>query len=116
MEGINLYKNLFDDIDPFELEDHEGISLYNENLSYNEGWYNIYEITFRFKGKKYSMEKRVHTSDNVCENHWLVETFHEVVETDDLRKGIDRIINNIEEELYDTWEEIIGDLEKLKKI
>lgn len=115
MEGYKLYNCLFEDVEPCDLEDHDEISAYDENLSYNSGWYNYYEVTFRYRGKKYSMEKKVHTSDNVCDTEYLIETFQEVVAVNDLAKEIDKIISDIENQSYDTWEEIIEDLEKLKK-
>lgn len=117
MEGLELWHHLFEeeDLEPYDLEDHEEVTSYNEDLSYNSGWYNYYEITFRLRGKKYSIEKKSHTSDNVCDTEWLMDTFQEVIYTNDLDKAVDNIIDKIEEEYYDSWDEVVRDLEKLKK-
>jgi len=62
----------------FEIEDVEGVTDYEDDISYNSGWYNYHEVTFKYRGKKYSFEYKSHTSDNVCDTEVLSGTFKEI--------------------------------------
>ncbi|WP_324655166.1 hypothetical protein [Bacillus paranthracis] len=116
MEGLKLYSRLFGDYAPYELEDHDEVSCYEEDLSCHDGWYIITDISFRYRGKKYILQRKDHSSDNVSDTEYLMDGFREVVSTNELEKEIDEIIRNIENEMhYDSFEEIIQDLEGLKK-
>jgi hypothetical protein len=122
MIGNELYEHVFADeiehwgeLSPYEIQDLDEVTCYDENLSYHDGWYIVSEITFRYRGKKYAIERKDHSSDNVCDTEWLFDTFREVVETTELAKAVNRIISNIEDETVGTWEEIIRDLEDIKR-
>lgn len=81
--GYDLVEEVFGEeaIDHLrEIEEVDGVEDYTENLSYNSGWYNYYEVTFKFKGKKYSFEFKSHTSDNVCDMEFFYESFKEIEE------------------------------------
>lgn len=58
-EALNMIR-----IDPEEVE---GVSNVKDSLEYNSGWYNYSLLTFDYKEKRYSIEYKEHTSDNVCE-------------------------------------------------
>ena len=122
MTGKKLLEQVFakeieehGELELYEIEDLDGVTCFDESLSYNSGWYNYYAITFRYEGKSYSFEKREHTSDNVSDTEWYTDKFHEVVATNELEKAIDRIIKGIEDETVGSWEELIHDLEGLKQ-
>lgn len=74
----------FDHDDFYSLRDGdlEGFELISDDLSYNSGWYNYYEVTVKDTntGKKYSFEYNQHTSDNVCDGGLLLGTFKEIEE------------------------------------
>ena len=93
MRGQALLEQVFgEDLDDiFSLirdEDLEGVSNVNEDLSYNSGWYNYYQILFDYKGKRYSFEYKDHTSDNVCDMTYLPETFYCLGEASKLAETI----------------------------
>lgn len=128
MTGQELFNKVFakeieeyGEFEPHEIEDLDGVTCFEEYLCFYADWhihadsYIQYIITFRYEGKKYSLIKREHTSDNVSDTDFDLESFHEVVSTNGLDKAIDEIIKGIEGEAYDTWEEIVQDLEGIKK-
>lgn len=122
MKGYELYEEVFKDIiesdgelEPSEIEYLDEVTCYDERLSYNDGWYNVTEITFRYNGKKYSLERKDHTSDNVADTTYLFEGFHEVVASSELDKAIDKVIEGIESQTFDTLEEIVVELESIKR-
>lgn len=59
-----------------------------DELTYNSGWYNYSKLTFDFKGKRYSIEHKEHTSDNVCDFEWLLDTFTCLGEVEELQESI----------------------------
>lgn len=122
MTGKELFEHVFDefytqfgDFYPYEIEDLDEATCYEENLSYHDGWYIVTEISFRFRGKKYAFDRKDHTSDNVSDTTYLIDTFHEVVSTSELDKAIDKIIEGIEEQTIGTLEELVKDLEDIKR-
>lgn len=86
MSGQELWDDIFADeiekwgeLNPHELEDDvEDITCYKEEYLSKDGWYINYLISFKWKGIEYSIEKRKHSSDNVCDTNWFMETFKEV--------------------------------------
>lgn len=66
------------DLSIYEIEDVEGVTNFDDSISYNSGWYNYHEVTFTYKGKRYSFEYKRHTSDNVCDEEIFWDTFKEV--------------------------------------
>ena len=121
MTGQELYNKVFDsqftrlfDFYPYEIEDLEGVTCYDENYAWRNGWYNHIGVTFRYEGKKYYIERKEHSSDNVSETEWLIDTFHEVVSSNEFEKDVDKIIKNIEDETVGSWEELIQQLEAIK--
>ncbi|MBK1611702.1 hypothetical protein [Bacillus cereus] len=116
MEGAKLYECLFEDYEPYELEEHDDVSCYEESLAYHDGWYIVTDISFRYRGKKYTFQRKDHSSDNVCDTEYLIHTFREVNATNVLEQEIDRIIGNIESETcYNSFEDIVRELEGLKQ-
>lgn len=119
MSGLELFEQVFsNEIDELhEIEDLDEVSCYDEEFLGKNGWYIESSISFRYRGKKYSFEKSEHSSDNVSDTEYRMNTFQEVLTGDSaMHKAVDKIINYIEEDLYHTWEDIVEDLEKLKKI
>lgn len=114
--GIELYESLFEDLEPYEIEDHDEVTCYEENLGWVDGWYIITNVSFRYRGNKYMFERKDHSSDNVGDTHYNLETFCMVIERDEMSAEINKIIKGIEEETYSTWENIVEDLEGLKKL
>jgi hypothetical protein len=122
MEGQKLWDEVFSDVieewgefNPYELEELDGVTCYDTECLGQDGWYIGYEITFRYKGAKYSIQKEVHASDNVCDTNWHVDTFEQVFEDGVMMNEINKIISNIEDESYHSFEDIVKDLEELKK-
>lgn len=117
MTGQELFEQVFgDEIEElYEIEDLDGVTNYDEVSTSRDGWYfeNTYE--FRYNGKKYAFEVRDHSSDNVCDTTYLMGSFRVVKTHNVLEEEIEKIISGIENQSYDTFEEIIGDLEDLKR-
>lgn len=117
MNGRELFEQVFGDEieDLYEIEELDEVVNYDEVSTSRDGWYfeNTYE--FRYNGKKYAFEVREHSSDNVCDTTYLMDSFREVKPHNVLEEAIESIINDIENERYDTLEEVIGDLEDLKR-
>ncbi|UGO50975.1 hypothetical protein PQE70_gp122 [Bacillus phage vB_BanS_Nate] len=87
MEGMKLIEQVFaeeiekyGEVSLYAVEEIEGVTDYDECLSYNSGWYNYSDVTFKYKGKTYTFEMKEHTSDNVCDKEIFLGTFKEVVE------------------------------------
>ncbi|UGO46166.1 hypothetical protein PQE74_gp083 [Bacillus phage vB_BanS_Chewbecca] len=87
MEGLRLLEQVFaeefenhGDFELYEIQELDGVTDYDEDLSYNSGWYNYYDVTFKYKGKSYTFEYKEHTSDNVSDTEYFYGTFKEVVE------------------------------------
>lgn len=78
--GDELYEIRFDDF-------LEATNVKDE-LSYNSGWYNYSLLTFDYKGKRYSIEYKEHTSDNVVDMSWDFTTFVCLGEISELKKKI----------------------------
>jgi|SRR5690606_38089811 len=98
--GLELVDELFGEDEIFNLREIEyvdGVEEYEENLSYNEGWYNYYEVTFKYNGKKYSFEYREHTSDNVADTEIFDDSFQEVEDTITITvEEYNNLINRVE--------------------
>lgn len=98
--GIELVEELFgedyDDDIFYELRDGdcEGYKLISDELSYNSGWYNYYEVVIENSetGNRYSFEYNQHTSDNVCDGGVIYESFKEI-EPDPLQIAIDKLMD-----------------------
>lgn len=101
------------EVSPYEIEDIDGVTCYEENNLGVDGWYATTEITFRFGGKKYSIERTDHVSDNVGDTDF--GDLREVEEKDELSVAINSIIKDIEDETLGSWEELVEKLERLKK-
>ncbi len=56
-------------------DDFEDATNVKDELNYNSGWYNYSILTFDFKGNRYSIEYKEHTSDNVSDMEYLFDTF-----------------------------------------
>lgn len=87
MEGLKLIEQVFADVieeygqmELYEIQELDGVTDYDEDLSYNSGWYNYYDVTFKYKGKTYTFEYKEHTSDNVSDTEYFYGTFREIVE------------------------------------
>ncbi|AGI11840.1 hypothetical protein X915_gp118 [Bacillus phage vB_BanS-Tsamsa] len=85
MEGLKLIEQVFADVieeygsmDLYEIEDLEGVTEYDDDIDYNDDWYNFHIVTFKYKGKYYSFEYKRHTSDNVCDTEYFYGTFKEI--------------------------------------
>jgi hypothetical protein len=100
--GYELIEEVFgkdfdtDDLYAIRDNDLEGYELISDELVYNKGWYNYYEVIFKDlkTGKKYSFEYKQHTSDNVCDGGLLLETFKEVTE-DKFQLAIDKLMDAV---------------------
>jgi hypothetical protein len=68
----------YGDFDISEVEDLDGVTDFNQTLIQKDGWYFESTYEFIYNGKKYSFEKREHSSDNVCDTEYLMHTFQEV--------------------------------------
>lgn len=72
-EKVDLEELFGEDEDVWEIislirhDDYEEATNVKDELSYNSGWYNYSTLTFDYKGKRYSIEYKEHTSDNVCD-------------------------------------------------
>ena len=99
-------------------DEFEGATNVKDELNYNEGWYNYSTVTFDYEGKRYSIEYKEHTSDNVSDMEYLYNTFvclgeakemDETVSKEDLariRFGYEKRISGLEEELKRKREEL----------
>lgn len=67
-------------------EDVPGVTNVKENLDYNSGWYNYSTLKFDYEGNRYSIEYSEHTSDNVCDFEFLMDTLTLVGSLEDLDK------------------------------
>lgn len=122
IKGQELFNEVFADllednrIYLATIEDIDGVTCFTEENCYIDEWYAYYTYSFRYQGTKYSFEMRDHVADNVCDREYYMNTFQEVIERDNaLHSDINRIIKYIENESYGTWEEIVSDLENLKR-
>lgn len=114
---MDLYELFGEDEDLEEIlnlirfDDFEDATNVKDELSYNEGWYNYSTLKFDYKGKRYSIEYKEHTSDNISEMEFLYNTFaclgdatemNETISKEDLaiiKLGYERRIANLEKEL-----------------
>lgn len=122
MKGQELFETVFEKqleryyLDLGEIEDVIGVTEFEKDISHTDGWRIYYTNTFKFNGEKYSFEESDHTSDNVCDREYYVDSFEKVEnEEDELNMKIDEIIERIKDEYFDSLEEIIVHLELLKK-
>lgn len=114
---MDLYELFGEDEDLEEVlnlirfDDFEDATNVKDELSYNEGWYNYSTLKFDYKGKRYSIEYKEHTSDNISEMEFLYNTFAclgdatemgETISKEDLaiiKLEYERRIANLEKEL-----------------
>lgn len=68
--------------------DYEGVTNIVDKLEYNEGWYNYSSLKFDLKDKRYSIEYREHTSDNVSDFEWIDGTFIELGSVEEMEETI----------------------------
>lgn len=68
--------------------DYEGVTNVVDKLEDNEGWYNYSSLKFDLKGKRYSIEYREHTSDNVSDFEWIDGTFIELGSVEEMEETI----------------------------
>ncbi|PGO60573.1 hypothetical protein [Priestia megaterium] len=103
----------YGEIELSEIEDCiDGVTCYEE-VGFHNGWWIEYTATFRYKGKKYTFDYKTHASDNVCDSEWYEDTFAEVEEKDHPAiQKINLIIEGIENEEFETWDEIVRNLEE----
>lgn len=122
LKGQELFNEVFED--EIEngytyletIEDIDGVTDFTEEDCYIDGWYAYYTYSFQYRGLKYSFEMRDHVADNVCDTEYYMNTFQEVVKKDSaLHSDINKIIKYMEDELYHTWDDIVNDLENLKR-
>lgn len=52
----------------------DGVTNVKDELKYNEGWYNYSSLTFDYEGKRYTIDYKEHTSDNICDLDYLMDT------------------------------------------
>lgn len=102
------------EMDFFEIQELDEVSCYDDSIDYNSGWYNHHEVTFRYKGKKYGFEYKAHVS--VCDKEYNMNSFREVNEVGFVMNAINKIISKIESESCNTLEDIVEDLESLKRL
>lgn len=123
--GLKLFEEVFaseieenEDFALSEIEYADGVTCHDENLEENEGWYNYYKVTFSYNGNKYSFEYSSHTSDNVSDTDYDYSSFQLVVadESNKIEVAIDKLISKIENQSVDTMEELVEDLEDIKRL
>lgn len=54
-------------IDLIRFDDYKEATNVKDEISYNSDWYNYSVLTFDYKGKRYSIEYKEHTSDNITD-------------------------------------------------
>lgn len=54
-----------------------GVTEWNTEFLYQEGWYNHYEVKFKYNNKYYQFEYKSHNSDNVCDTESDTDSFKE---------------------------------------
>lgn len=84
--GAELFEEVFaeeieanGDLHLSEIQELDDVEDYDDDIYNNEGWYNYHSVTFKYKNKHYNFEYKRHTADNVCDSHWDMESFSEVV-------------------------------------
>ena len=112
------YEEIFgEDVDLDEVlsmvrfEDYKGATNVKDELNYNSGWYNYSTVTFDYEGKRYSVEYKEHTSDNVSDMEYLYDTFcclGEVSEMDEMitKEDLARVTSTYKMQLEKQLKEI----------
>ena len=103
-------------------EDYEGATNIVNKLEYNEGWYNYSSLRFDLKGKRYSIEYREHTSDNVSDFEWIDGTFIELGSVEEMEETITKedlafIKNNYEKNIkhLEQYRDVLRELRTISK-
>lgn len=83
--GYELLVKLFgeEEAEEFEInevEDMDGVEDYEQQSLGVSGWIQTVLHSFRFEGKRYSVQEESHTSDSVYDSETLWDTFQEVEE------------------------------------
>lgn len=100
MAGIMNFEDVFGESEDWQeiimeisQDSYEGATNVSDDLSYNSGWYNHSVITFDYKGKRYYIEYKEHTSDNVSDTEYgdlvclgSVEEMNDVITKEDLSR------------------------------
>lgn len=85
MDFINEFEdNLEETLHEIRNEDLEGVSNVKDELNYNSGWYNYSLLTFDYKGNRYSVEYKEHTSDNVSDFEFILNTLTHIGSVEEL--------------------------------
>ena len=103
-------------------EDYEGATNVVDKLEYNEGWYNYSSLKFDLKGKRYSIEYRKHTSDNVSDFEWIDNSFIELGNVNEMEETITKedlafIKNNYEKKIkhLEQYRDVLRELRAISK-
>lgn len=54
-------------------QDFQGVTNIKEEFTGNSGWYNHYNLTFDYEGKRYTISYKEHTSDNISDFEYVSE-------------------------------------------
>lgn len=54
-------------------QDFQGVTNIKEKFTGNSGWYNHYNLTFDYEGKRYTISYKKHTSDNISDFEYVSE-------------------------------------------
>lgn len=102
--------------------DYEGVTNIVDKLKYNEGWYNYSSLKFDLKDKRYSIEYREHTSDNVSDFEWIDGTFIELGSVEEMEETITKedlafIKNNYEKNIehLEQYRDVLCELRAISK-
>lgn len=60
-----------------EIEDIEGVTDYKDSLDGIDGWYAWHTVSFKFDNRWFEFTYKEHTSDNVSDTEWFVDSFKE---------------------------------------
>lgn len=85
----------YGEVSPFEIYDLDGVTNFDEKDLGQDGWYRTSQITFRYKGKKYSIERTDHVSDNVGDTEF--GELYEVEENDFQREVKQYLLKKLDE-------------------
>lgn len=101
-------------------DEFEGVTNASSEITSNEDWYNYIELTFDFKGHKYSIEYREHTSDNVSDEKVYEDSLTCLGEVDALDKvvsqlDIEKVKRDYEQQIKSLKEQHKKEIEQLNK-
>lgn len=83
---VEFEDNLEETLHEIRNEDLKGVSNVKDELNYNSDWYNYSLLTFDYKDNRYSVEYKEHTSDNVSDFEFLLETLIHIGSVEELNE------------------------------